>query len=158
MFQIIRALEDKLASAIEADSQRREKDMKKMKLRYEVMARMELNAKLSEVNAFLERRAEEQTVSEQERDRITDHIQKDLSSRLQQSRQELISIRQQMKGKISYWIKIYHSLKVSLPCWPVFLETGIGPKIQFCTSVSCYIFKEILINDFFSNLLYYFCP
>ena len=101
IFQIIRALEDKLASAIEADSQRREKDMKKMKLRYEVMARMELNAKLSEVNAFLERRAEEQTVSEQERDRITDHIQKDLSSRLQQSRQELISIRQQMKGKIT---------------------------------------------------------
>ena len=34
----------------------------------------------------------------QERDRITDHIQKDLSGRLQQSRQELTVIRQQMKG------------------------------------------------------------
>ena len=56
--QVIRALEDKLTSAIEVEVQRREKDMKKMKLRYEVMARMELNAKLSEVNAFLERRAE----------------------------------------------------------------------------------------------------
>jgi len=33
----------------------------------------------------------------QERDRITDHIQKDLSGRLQQSRQELTVIRQQMK-------------------------------------------------------------
>jgi len=95
--QVIRALEDKLTSAIEVEVQRREKDMKKMKLRYEVMARMELNAKLSEVNAFLERRAEEQSVSVQERDRITDHIQKDLSGRLQQSRQELTVIRQQMK-------------------------------------------------------------
>ena len=56
--QVIRALEDKLTSAIEFEVQRREKDMKKMKLRYEMMARMELNAKLSEVNAFLERRAE----------------------------------------------------------------------------------------------------
>ena len=107
IFQIIRALEDKLANAIETDTQRREKDMKKMKLRYEVMARMELNAKLSEVNAFLERRAEEQTVSEQERDRITDHIQKDLSSRLQQSRQELITIRQQMKGEIQSWALLF---------------------------------------------------
>ena len=58
LIQVIRALEDKLTSAIEVEVQRREKDMKKMKLRYEVMARMELNAKLSEVNAFLERRAE----------------------------------------------------------------------------------------------------
>ena len=66
------------------------------------MARMELNAKLSEVNAFLERRAEEQSVNEQERDQITDHIQKDLSGRLQQSRQELTLIRQQMKGKKRY--------------------------------------------------------
>ena len=71
-------------------------------MRYEVMARMELNAKLSEVNAFLERRAEEQSVNEQERDQITDHIQKDLSGRLQQSRQELTLIRQQMKGKNRY--------------------------------------------------------
>ena len=76
-------MEDKLANAIETESQKRERNMKKMKLRYEVMARMELNAKLSEVNAFLERRAEEQSVNEQERDQITDHIQKDLSGRLQ---------------------------------------------------------------------------
>ena len=93
-------MEDKLANAIETESQKRERNMKKMKLRYEVMARMELNAKLSEVNAFLERRAEEQSVNEQERDQITDHIQKDLSGRLQQSRQELTMIRQQMKGEI----------------------------------------------------------
>ena len=76
-------MEDKLANAIETESQKRERNMKKMKLRYEVMARMELNAKLSEVNAFFERRAEEQSVNEQERDQITDHIQKDLSGRLQ---------------------------------------------------------------------------
>ena len=129
IFQIIRALEDKLTRAIETDSQRREKDMKKMKLRYEVMARMELNAKLSEVNAFLDRRAEENTVSEQERDRITDHIQKDLSSRLQQSRQELVSIRHQMKGTLilnlmdfamDLYLRYYFNIKVCLFFRPFF--------------------------------------
>ena len=72
--------------------------MKRMKLRYEVMARMELNSKLSEVNAFLDRRAEEQTVNETQKDRISEKIQKDLSERLQQSRDELDSIKYHMKG------------------------------------------------------------
>ena len=70
-----------------------------MKMRYEVMARLEVNSRLSEVNAFLEKRAEEQSQTEHERDRITDKIQKDLSDRLQQSRLELLDIKKQMKGK-----------------------------------------------------------
>ena len=66
-----------------------------------MVARMELNAKLSEVNAFLEKRAEEQSMNEQERDKISERIQKDLSERLQQSRQELMQIKDQLKGKIA---------------------------------------------------------
>ena len=65
---------------------------------------------LSEVNAFLERRNEEQSASAQERDRITEHIQKDLSGRLQQSRQELSSIRLQMKGKAHFILQTIYGL------------------------------------------------
>ena len=44
--------------ASEANSHRRE--LKRHKLKYEILARNELNAKLSEINAFLEKRAREQ--------------------------------------------------------------------------------------------------
>ena len=72
--------------------------MKKLKLRYEVMARLEVNQKLSEINAFLEKRAEEQSKSDFERDKISEQVQSDLSKRLQQSRAELQHIKQQMRG------------------------------------------------------------
>ena len=87
-----------MANIIDLEAQRRDRELKKLKLRYEVMARTEVNAKLSEVNAFLERRAEEQTLSVQERDKITEKIQKDLSQRLLQSRHELGQIKDQLKG------------------------------------------------------------
>merc|ERR1712061_248945 len=62
-----------------------------------MMARLELNSKLAEVNHFLEKRAMEHNENIKEKDLITDQIQKDLSSRLSQSRDELLKIKDQMK-------------------------------------------------------------
>ncbi len=44
--------------ASEASAHRRE--LRRHKLKYEILARNELNAKLGEINAFLEKRAKEQ--------------------------------------------------------------------------------------------------
>ncbi len=43
-----------------AEAQSHRKELRRCKLKYEILARNELNAKLSEINAFLERRAKEQ--------------------------------------------------------------------------------------------------
>ena len=82
------------------DTSRREKDLRKIKLKYEIMARNELNAKLSDINAFLEQRSVEQTENEKKRDQVTEAIQKDLGTRLQQSRDELLVIKNQMRGEL----------------------------------------------------------
>ena len=96
--KIIEALEDKLTKVYETEASKREKEMQKIRLRYEMMARLELNSKLAEVNHFLEKRAMEHNENIKEKDLITDQIQKDLSNRLSQSRDELLKIKDQMKG------------------------------------------------------------
>ena len=96
--KVIQNLEEKLSQMYENETFRRDKELRKLKLRYEVMARLEVNQKLSEINAFLEKRAEEQSKSDLEREKISEQVQSDLSERLQQSRSELQGIKQQMRG------------------------------------------------------------
>ena len=96
--KIIEALEDKLTKVYETEASKREQELQKIRLRYEMMARLELNSKLAEVNHFLEKRAMEHNENIKEKDLITDQIQKDLSNRLSQSRDELLKIKDQMKG------------------------------------------------------------
>ena len=96
--KVIQNLEEKLSQIYENETLRRDKELRKLKLRYEVMARLEVNQKLSEINVFLEKRAEEQSKSDLERDKISEQVQSDLSERLQQSRSELQGIKQQMRG------------------------------------------------------------
>jgi len=95
--KVIQNLEEKLSQIYENENLRRDKELRKLKLRYEVMARLEVNQKLSEINVFLEKRAEEQSKSDLERDKISEQVQSDLSERLQQSRSELQGIKQQMR-------------------------------------------------------------
>ena len=71
-----------------------------MKLKYEVMARNELNQKLSEVNTFLDGRAKSQEVEDKSREESMQKIQKDLGQRLDQSKSELSTIKAQMKGML----------------------------------------------------------
>ena len=82
----------------ETETIKRDQELQKLRLRYERMARMELNTKLAQVNQFLEKRAMEQDETNKEKELITDQIQKDLSNRLTQSRDELLRIKDQMKG------------------------------------------------------------
>ena len=80
------------------EAERRDKELRKLRLKYEIMARHEVNVRMSEINSFLEQRARDQVESEKKRDLVTESIQKDLADRLQQSREELLAIKQQMKG------------------------------------------------------------
>ena len=70
-----------------------------MKLKYEIMARNQVNQRLSEMNEFLSEQQKEHDQDERKKADVTDAIQKDLAKRLQISRDELIAIKQEMRGK-----------------------------------------------------------
>ena len=72
---------------------------------YEILARNELNSKLSEINAFLEDRASAQAENDRKKELVMDEIQKDLGERLQKSREELSEIKKHMTGKNEYILK-----------------------------------------------------
>jgi hypothetical protein len=71
-----------------------------MKLKYEIMARNQVNSRLSEMNEFLNQRQKEQDEDEKKKTDVTESIQNDLGKRLQISRDELSAIKDQMKGDI----------------------------------------------------------
>lgn len=102
--QVILELEEQLSNVRQIESERYQSELKKYKLRYEIMARNEVNHKLSEINDFLEQRAQEQTKTTRERESIMENIQKDLNAKLKQSRDELSAIKKQMNGTLSqHW-------------------------------------------------------
>ena len=71
---------------------------------YEILARNELNSKLSEINAFLEDRASAQAENDRKKELVMDEIQKDLGERLLKSREELSEIKKHMTGKNEYML------------------------------------------------------
>ncbi len=58
--QIIEDLEERLSNLRASESSVHRRELKRCKLKYEILARNELNAKLAEINQFLEKRAKEQ--------------------------------------------------------------------------------------------------
>jgi len=84
----------------EAQTLKYQRDLQKMKLKYEIMARNQVNSRLSEMNEFLNQRQKEQDEDEKKKTGVTESIQNDLAKRLQISRDELSSIKDQMKGNI----------------------------------------------------------
>ena len=97
----------------EANQQQRE--LRKLKMTYEILARNELNAKLAEINTFLEDRAAAQADNERRKEKIMDEIQKDLGDRLQKSRDELTEIKKNMMGKTSAIVNVF--LEYLTLCW-----------------------------------------
>ena len=96
--QIIEELEARLAGQGRADSARHEKEMKKMRLKYEILARTEVNSRLSEINKFLSDKSKEHERERQSRDTQMTGIQADYAKRLQQSREELAQIKDDLQG------------------------------------------------------------
>ncbi len=70
--QIIEELEERLSSVRQVESGHFEHAIRKYQLQCEILARNELNAKLSEINSFLEERAREQMENDQNRDKASD--------------------------------------------------------------------------------------
>ena len=95
-----------MTKVYETEATKRDQELQKFRLRYEMMARMELNTKLAEVNRFLEKRATDLDENNKAKDLVTEQIQKDLSNRLSQSKDELIRIKDQMRGLFTIYKKI----------------------------------------------------
>ena len=92
-----------MTKVYETEATKRDQELQKFRLRYEMMARMELNTKLAEVNRFLEKRASDLDENNKAKDLVTEQIQKDLSNRLSQSKDELIRIKDQMRGMFTFY-------------------------------------------------------
>ena len=82
MLQIIEDLEKNINIMRETQIMKHEKDIKKMKLKYEIMARNEINSRLSEMNAFLNERRKEQGSDEKKKYEVMEAVQNDLANRL----------------------------------------------------------------------------
>ena len=91
-------MEERIIRMREAQTIKYQKDLQKMKLKYEILARNQINSRLSEMNEFLNERQKEQDEEEKKKSDVTEAIQNDLAKRLQISRDELTGIKQQMKG------------------------------------------------------------
>eukprot|EP00096_Caligus_rogercresseyi_P009282 TRINITY_DN3121_c0_g1_i1.p1 TRINITY_DN3121_c0_g1~~TRINITY_DN3121_c0_g1_i1.p1 ORF type:complete len:230 (-),score=48.13 TRINITY_DN3121_c0_g1_i1:352-963(-) len=96
--QLIEDLQAKVLSTHQKEALKYQKELKRMRMKFEIMARNELNQKLSEVNAFLDKRHREQSEVDQKKDFLMENIQNDLSSRLVDARKELGDIKNQMKA------------------------------------------------------------
>ena len=62
------------------------------------MARTEVNSRLSEINKFLSDKSQEQEKEQQTREKVTQDLQADYAKRLQQSREELAQIKDDLQG------------------------------------------------------------
>ena len=107
VFQIIEELEERIIKISQIQNVKYQKEISKMKLKYEIMARNQVNQRLSEMNEFLSEQQKEHDQDERKKADVTDAIQKDLAKRLQISRDELIAIKEQMRGNvIIVWYEI----------------------------------------------------
>ena len=100
VFQIIEELEERIIKISQIQNVKYQKEISKMKLKYEIMARNQVNQRFSEMNEFLSEQQKEHEQDERKKADVTDAIQKDLAKRLQISRDELIAIKEQMRGKV----------------------------------------------------------
>ena len=107
VFQIIEELEERIIKISQIQNVKYQKEISKMKLKYEIMARNQVNQRFSEMNEFLSEQQKEHEQDERKKADVTDAIQKDLAKRLQISRDELIAIKEQMRGNvIIVWYEI----------------------------------------------------
>ena len=64
------------------------------------MARTEVNSRLSEINKFLSDKSQEQEKEQQTREKVTQDLEADYAKRLQQSREELAQIKDDLQGTL----------------------------------------------------------
>ena len=108
--QLIEELEEQISEMRTHEANQQQRELRKLKMTYEILARNELNAKLAEINTFLEDRAAAQADNERRKEKIMDEIQKDLGDRLQKSRDELTEIKKNMMGKNATIFNVFFGL------------------------------------------------
>ena len=116
VFQIIEELEERIIKISQIQNVKYQKEISKMKLKYEIMARNQVNQRFSEMNEFLSEQQKEHEQDERKKADVTDAIQKDLAKRLQISRDELIAIKEQMRGNV---IIVWYEIQMNVIAVPL---------------------------------------
>jgi hypothetical protein len=69
--QLIEELEEQISEMRAHEANQQQRELRKIRMTYEILARNELNAKLAEINSFLEDRAAAQAESDRRKELVS---------------------------------------------------------------------------------------
>ena len=100
--KVIEELERQISSLLRNGEIQMKRNMEKMKIEYELMARSAVSTKMRKMNEYLNMKIRQQDVLDTDKENVSRGIQIDLEERLSSTSQELNHIKSRLKSKFLY--------------------------------------------------------
>ena len=101
--KVIEELERQISSLLRNGEIQMKRNMEKMKIEYELMARSAVSTKMRKMNEYLNMKIRQQDELDTDKENVSRGIQIDLEERLSSTSQELNHIKSRLKSKFLYW-------------------------------------------------------
>ena len=100
--KVIEELERQISSLLRSGEIQMKRNMEKMKIEYELMARSAVSTKMRKMNEYLNMKIRQQDELDTDKENVSRGIQIDLEERLSSTSQELNHIKSRLKSKFLY--------------------------------------------------------
>ena len=100
--KVIEELERQISSLLRNGEIQMKRNMEKMKIEYELMARSAVSTKMRKMNEYLNMKIRQQDVLDTDKENVSRGIQIDLEERLSSTSNELNHIKSRLKSKFLY--------------------------------------------------------
>ena len=100
--KVIEELERQISSLLRNGEIQMKRNMEKMKIEYELMARSAVRTKMRKMNEYLNMKIRQQDELDTDKENVSRGIQIDLEERLSSTSQELNHIKSRLKSKFLY--------------------------------------------------------
>ena len=100
--KVIEELERQISSLLRSGEIQMKRNMEKMKIEYELMARSAVSTKMRKMNEYLNMKIRQQDVLDTDKENVSRGIQIDLEERLSSTSNELNHIKSRLKSKFLY--------------------------------------------------------
>lgn len=100
--KVIEELERQISSLLRNGEIQMKRNMEKMKIEYELMARSAVSTKMRKMNEYLNMKIRQQDELDTDKENVSRGIQIDLEERLSSTSQELNHIKSRLKSKFLY--------------------------------------------------------
>ena len=101
--KVIEELERQISSLLRNGEIQMKRNMEKMKIEYELMARSAVSTKMRKMNEYLNMKIRQQDELDTDKENVSRGIQIDLEERLSSTSQELNHIKSRLKSKFLYY-------------------------------------------------------